>query len=114
MLRAFAVAGAALAALAIGMAVRAQVPGQYLVSDWAPYPRITHCVYTRAGVAVDTPAEQSGMDRRCKVDLLALKDPKTGTVTVAFKDAALGEVGPSASFTFPVPLSAPAGLRLSN
>lgn len=96
----------------------AQSTGRYLVSDPTTVTRVTHCVYTRpstpAPIVYESPVEDVVGGKRCKIDLTSISDPRTGTVTVAFKDSAVGEVGPSASFTFLVPLSGATGLRLSN
>ena len=83
----------------------------FLVSDPTTVDRVTHCVLTRAGVSSESPVEVVTGGKRCKIDLAS--DPKTGTVTVAFKDQVLGDTGPSATFSFPPALQAPQGMRLA-
>jgi len=86
----------------------------FLVSDPTTVARVTHCVMVRTtptSVTTEWAVESVTGGKRCKIDLA--NDPQTGTVTVAFKDAAAGEVGPAAAFTFPVPITGPTGLRLS-
>lgn len=96
----------------------AQSTGRYLVSDPTDVARVTHCVYTRPStpspIVTEHPVEVVPTGKRCKIDLVSMNDPRTGTVTVAFKDSALQEVGPSASFTFLVPIPGATGLRVSN
>lgn len=95
-----------------------QSTGRYLVSDPTDVVRVTHCVYTRpstpAPIVTESPVEVVTGGKRCKFDLIAMNDPRTGTVTVAYKDAVAQEVGPTSSFTFLVPLPTSTGLRISN
>lgn len=106
---------AVVAALAADVAVSQTTP-RYLVSDANAPARVTHCVLTRPTTpptVYESPAELVGSLKRCRIDLIASSIPQVGTVTVAYKDAVAQEVGPSASFTFPDPIPAATGLRLS-
>jgi hypothetical protein len=93
---------------------QAQTPPRYLVSDANAPARVTHCVLTRPTTpptVYESPAELVGSMKRCKIDLIGLSIPMIGTVTVAYKDAAVPEVGPSASYTFLDPIPSATGLR---
>ncbi len=74
----------------------------FLVSDPVPASQgaytISHCAYTRSGVTTNHAVEAVTGGVRCRVDLAS--DPRTGTVSVAFRDNALATDGPAASFTF--------------
>jgi hypothetical protein len=78
--------------------------------------RADTCIYTRSS-SVSSPVVVDAVNglpangnRICKIDLAS--DPRTGTVTLALKDSIQGDTGPTASFTFGLPLHAPGNLRL--
>lgn len=99
-----------LALAVVPCAVSAQTKWQWLVSDPTTVERVTHCVFTRGAVSTDSPVEVVTGGKRCKISIV--NDPQTGTVTVAFKDAVLGDVGPSATFPFPSALPGVEGMRV--
>ncbi len=90
-----------LIALAL-FALPAVANAQFLVSDPVPSGQgvytISHCAFTRGTVTTLSPVEVVTGGVRCHIDLSA--DPKTGTVTVAYRDNVLGVTGPTSSLTF--------------
>lgn len=85
----------------------------FLVSDPAPQVQgaytVSHCAYTRGTTTTLHAVETVTGGIRCRIDLAS--DPKTGTVTVAFRDNALGVTGSTATFSFGS-VTQPAGLRV--
>lgn len=85
----------------------------FLVSDPIPAVQgaylIDSCAYVRSGSTSYPAVEVVAGGVRCKIDLAG--DPKTGTVTVAFRDSVLGVVGPTSAFAFGA-IPTPSNLRM--
>jgi hypothetical protein len=88
--------------LALSSSVALGAP--FLVSDPVPAVQgaftIDTCAYTRAGVIAFSPVDPvAGQGVRCKVDLAT--DPRTGSVSLAFRDSVLLPAGgPTTAFSF--------------
>lgn len=99
--------------LAVFLSLGVAHAAPFLVSDPVPASQgaytISHCAYTRSGVTTNHAVEAVTGGVRCRIDLAS--DPRTGTVSVAFRDNALTTDGPATSFTFGA-IPAPGNVRV--